>query len=114
MAYRAFVDSLDRDASVSFYLDSKERFVRGVTPCGDEYVPLWSTETEASQWIDSWPAGRVLSISKDALIHRLADEVDASSMWFGLGLARSLLVTVHPVALRDDLRDRERSRRDTY
>jgi hypothetical protein len=102
-AYRAFVSSLRGKQVIGLYSAKARRWAMSTTPDGDDYMPVWHEPDEASAWSRKWPRNRSPWYMPRPLPISWYEQLCTDDAWLGLGLARGLLVTWHPLQLRNDL-----------
>jgi hypothetical protein len=54
-AYRLFVQQLRERGALSLYSAGDNQFARGVSPDGDDFVPIWINEDSIRYWMHGWP-----------------------------------------------------------
>jgi len=88
----------------SFYSSAEGAWANGVTPDGDDFLPIWTDARDASAWAMHWPSYAVTAISvseflgSDGVLAGIASE----DMWAAFGIGDAL-VTVHAQCLARDL-----------
>jgi hypothetical protein len=102
-AYLRFLRSL-RGGGFSFVSDGDQQWANGVTPDGDEFVPLWVVREDAVAWQDHWRDFNLEDLSVQALVAEdgLLRGIAHEEMWVAMGSATAL-VSVHPLCLLRDL-----------
>lgn len=95
-----FVDVVRSGGGISLYSDAARQFANGVTPDGDEFLPLWLTKDEASTWLRHWPGYELRVVTAMQLASDFLDRLVEVDMWIGLGVGKSELIMAHPAWLK--------------
>ena len=103
--YDDFVRRLSRDGGVSFLRADLKQYANGVSPNGGEFLPLWVSRTYAREWLPDFPGHEEEKLSAGELCEWLLPAVDAEDMLIGAGIAEKTIVTLHPLWLRDMIRE---------
>jgi hypothetical protein len=105
-AYRACLERGRADGFFSLYHEVDEQYANGVTPEGNDFLPLWSSAAEAEAWSIRWPGSVVIRVELATLCgpDGLLSQVSSESMWTGLGTHPGWLVMTHPLRVLVDLR----------
>ena len=103
--YDDFVRRLARDGAVSFFQADGKHYANGVSPNGDEFLPLWVSQTFAGDWIPDFPGYAETHVSTKEIGEWLLSAVNANDMLIGAGIAEKTIVTLHPLWLRDMIRE---------
>jgi hypothetical protein len=87
---------ISHNGGVSLFSAQDRQWANGVTPDGDEFLPLWVTTDDAVGWLEFWPGYEPRAVTpEDLRSSGLLERVDAAGMWIALGVGRSLLTTCH-------------------
>lgn len=101
--YERAVKTLGDDGGFSLYSAKDEQWANGVTPDGDDFLPIWLSATDARKWIPAWPGYGVDKLDVDEMVESFLDQVNHAKMWVALGIDPRTLITTHAVELRDTL-----------
>lgn len=83
----------------SLYSEADSQWANGVSPSGNEFVPIWNSADTVKSWLASWRGYELRSLAPGKLCD-ITFEADVRSMLVGLGVGDSL-ITCHPLWLRD-------------
>ncbi len=97
-------ERIAQNGALSLYSSVAAQWANGVTPTGDEFVPLWLSEADASRWLEHWAGYDLRRLTPDALrAPGLLGKANDAEMWIGMGITEARLVTCHPIWLSDML-----------
>jgi hypothetical protein len=102
-AYNEFINHIG-SGLFSLYSDDDDQWANGVTPNGDDFLPLWKSKTEIEFWEKYWPGYYPQEISVKHLYNDLLDEVSKHDMWVAIGIDSIFLYTMHPISLKRNLK----------
>lgn len=88
-------DKMARDGAFSLLGGQVRQWANGVTPAGDEFVPLWASAEQVVGWLEAWPNYETKHISAKELCSGFLEQVDAAGMWIALGTGENVLTTCH-------------------
>ncbi len=86
----------ENDNIFTLYSDTHNQCANGVSPNGEEFIPLWTSENNALSWQGDYPEYRLYPITKNKFIDWLLPNVEESSMMIAYGTGADYLITGHP------------------
>jgi hypothetical protein len=96
------LDAVVSRGAVSMFSEADQQWANGVTPRGDTFLPFWLNDEDTSRWLQHWPGYELQDLSVDELRGSdFLEQVNLEDMWIGLGVTPQVLVTCHPIWIRD-------------
>jgi len=102
-AFQRFSELVSQNGAISLYAERDQQWANGATSEDDEFVPLWSNESELKDWFDAWPDYRARQLHARDLCSGFLDQLNESDMWIALALTGKTLTTFHPIQLKESL-----------
>ncbi len=87
----------------SLFSKQANQFANGVTPNGEEFLPLWSSKNLVKNWTKDFLAYELEPISLVRFREAIAEELNVSSMMIGVGSVEDQMLMVHPKLILDSL-----------
>ena len=103
-AHEQFVQAVRSAGAVSLYSQPDGQWANGVSPDGDEFFPIWIQEASTRAWLHGWPDYEVVALDRDSAIDDMLTAINEADMWAGIEVGRNVLMTTHPILLRDLLK----------
>src|SRR5262245_43316391 len=97
----AFAKRVKVGGAFSLYSDTHGQWANGVSPDGDEFLPLWLDRESGAEWIAQWPSYEVRDLEPSHLTETFLTGINEAKMWAAISLEADRLVTVHSIAIRD-------------
>lgn len=85
----------------SLYSEEEGQFANGVTPNGEEFLPIWSSKKLSRLWITHYESYSPRSISLSLYKEWIFPELMRCDMLLAVGCSDSHIATVHPKVLLD-------------
>ena len=102
------VYGVNLNGGVSLFSVQDRQWANGVTPDGNEFLPIWLAADDALRWRESWPGYELRALSLEELCSSdFLDQVDSEEMWIGIGVGGSLLTMCHAGWIRAVVLGRE-------
>lgn len=95
-------DMIACDGGFSLFSGRERQWANGVTPAGDEFLPLWASAEDVAGWLEFWPGYEIRRVSTGELRSSgLLERVDVSVMWIALGIGKETLTMCHGAWLQE-------------
>lgn len=102
--YNHYIKKIIHQGVFSLYSTIDNQWSNGVSPDGDDFFPLWSDKSSASFWKEHWINYYPEQIDINNLYAEYLPKIYLSEMWVALGLQQDILVTFHPLFLKENLK----------
>ncbi len=81
----------------SLYSDAHGQYANGISPNGEKFLPMWTSEKRATNWMCDFPEYFPVSISAENYEQSMAKALLESNMLIAVEASKSQLVTAHPI-----------------
>jgi hypothetical protein len=102
--YLGFLRAVKAGGIYSLSHEAESQWANGVTPDGDDFLPIWATGKEAEEWSPQFDGARLHHVGAEDLLgdDGFLQKIAGSRMRIGMGVDQCLVMT-HPLLLLDDL-----------
>ena len=101
--YKIYLRQVQTGGAFSLFSVKDDQWAVGVTPQGNDFMPLWRNQNEILGWSQFWPDYEARSLTVDDLCGgKLLKTLDEELAWVAIGV-EDCLVTMHPSFLLAEL-----------
>lgn len=87
----------------SLFSRKDNQFANGLTPNGEEFLPLWASKNLVKNWTTDFLDYELETISLARFREAVAEQMNVSSMMIGVGSVEDQMLMVHPKLILDSL-----------
>jgi hypothetical protein len=102
-AYRLFIRRIRERGPFSLFSAGADQWAHGVSPDGDDFLPIWVDAEAIRPWTHGWPGYEVRPLSDWASLSEVLQAIGRRQMWAAIEVGPNALMTTHAIGLQQSL-----------
>lgn len=99
-----FIEKVEKTGLLfSLYSDKHDQYANGVSPLGEDFLPLWSSKEAIENWMPDYPTYQITEIDLNTVTNLILPELQSKTMVVAMGCGDDELILVHPLLFKQQL-----------
>lgn len=99
-----FVEKVEETGLLfSLFSDKHDQYANGVSPLGNDFLPLWCSKEAIENWMPDYPTYQIREIDLNTVANVILPKLQTKSIDAAIGCSDDELILVHPLLFQQQL-----------